>query len=76
MCSAETSTVNSIGEEAKYRYGTTNIGNPVFMDNIATAGKAEHRMKGISNCARMEKEKKTSFGLEETKYMIIKTGTK
>ena len=41
MCCAETSTVNSIGEEVKYRYGKINIGMAVFMDDIATAGKAE-----------------------------------
>ena len=40
----------------------------------ATAGNAEHIMKGINNCARMKKEKKISFGLEKTKYMIVKTG--
>ena len=74
MCCAETSTVNSIGEEVKYRYGKINIGMPVFMDDIATAGKAEHIRKGISNCARMEREKKISFGLKKTKYMIVKTG--
>ena len=45
MCCAETSTVNSIGEEVKYRYGKINIGMPVFMDDIATAGKAEHKGK-------------------------------
>ena len=39
MCFAETSTVNSIGVEVKYRYGKMNIGMPVFMDDIATAGK-------------------------------------
>ena len=74
MCCAETSTVNSIGEEVKYSYGKINIGMPVFMDDIATAGKAEHIKKGIKNCARMEKEKKMSFGLKKTKYMIVKTG--
>ena len=47
---------------------------PVFMDDIATADKAEHIRKGINNCARMEKEKKISFGLKKTKYMIVKTG--
>ena len=46
---------------------------PVFMDDIATAGKAEHTRKGINNCARMEKEKKISFGLKKTKHMIVKT---
>ena len=60
--------------EKKYRYGKINIGMPVFMDDIATAGKAEHIRKGIKNCARMEKEKKISFGLKKTKYMIVKTG--
>ena len=29
----------------------------VFMDDIATAGKAEHLRKGINNCAMMGKEK-------------------
>ena len=73
MCCAETSTVNRIGE-VKYSYGKINIGMPVFMDDIATAGKAEHIRKGIKNCARMEREKKISFGLKKTKYMIVKTG--
>ena len=39
MCCAETSTVNN-GEEVKYSYGKINIGMSVFMDDIATAGKA------------------------------------
>ena len=46
----------------------------VFMDDIATAGKAEHLRKGINNCAMMEKEKKISFGLKKTKYIMVKTG--
>ena len=74
MCYSETSTVNSIGEEVKHRYGKINIGMPVFMNDIATASKAEHIRKGINNCAKMEKEKKISFGLKKTKYMIVKTG--
>ena len=40
ICCAETSTVNSIGEEVKYSYGKISIGMLVFMDDIATAGKA------------------------------------
>ena len=74
MCCAETSAVNSIGEEVKYSYGKINIGMPVFMDDIATAGKAEHIRKSINNCARMEKENKISFDLKKTKYIIVKTG--
>ena len=33
--------------EKKYRYGKINIGMPVFMDDIATTGKAEHLRKVI-----------------------------
>ena len=73
ICCAETSTVNSIGEEVKYNVKITNR-MPVFMDDIATAGKADHIRKGIKNCARMEKEKKIRFGLKKTKYIIVKTG--
>ena len=47
---------------------------PAFMDDIATAGKAEHIKKCINNCAKMEKENTISFGLKKTKYMIVKTG--
>ena len=47
MCCAETSTVNSTGEEVKYSYGKINIRMPVFIDDIETAGKAEHIRKGI-----------------------------
>ena len=74
MCCAVTYTVNSIGEKVKYSYGKINIRMPVFVDDIATAGKAEHIKKGINNCATMEKEKKISFGLKKMKYMIVKTG--
>ena len=34
-----------------------NIGMPVFMDDIATASKAEHIRKGINNCDTMKKKK-------------------
>ena len=64
MRCAETSTVNSIGQEVKYRYYKTNIRMLVFRDDIATTGKTEHIRKGINNCARIEKEKKVSFGLK------------
>ena len=70
ICCAETSTVNSIGEEVKYRYGKINIGMPVFMDDIAMAGKAEHIRKGINNCARMEKEKNMFWSKENKIYDI------
>ena len=45
MCFIETFTVNSIGEEIKYRYDKINIRMPVFMDDIATTCKSEHIRK-------------------------------
>ena len=73
MYCEEASTVHSIGE-VKYRYSNINIGIPVFIADIATTGRAEHIRKGINNCARLEKEKKISFDLKKTKYVIVKTG--
>ena len=44
------------------------------MDDIATAGKAEHVRKCINSCARTEKKEKISFCLKKTQYMMVKTG--
>ena len=44
------------------------------MDNIAAAGGIREISKRIRNCAKMEKEKKTRYGLKKTKYMMVKTG--
>ena len=52
--------------EKKYRYGKINIGMPVFMDDIATAGKAEHIRKGIKNC-KDGKGKEDKFWSKENK---------
>ena len=49
-------------------------GKPGLTNLCGSCRKAEHIRKGINNCARMEKEKKKSFGLKKTKYMIVKTG--
>ena len=44
----------------------------VYIEEIAAArGIAEIR-KGIRSCAKMEKEKKMSYGLKKTKYMMAK----
>ena len=53
MCCASTSTVNTMQECVKYQYGKAEIGMPVFMDNIAAAGKADDIRKGIQNCKRI-----------------------
>ena len=49
---------------------------PVFMDDIATEGKAEHVRKGMNNCARMEKEKKISFGLKKQNIWYLEQDEK
>ena len=65
-CCEETSTVNSIGEEVKYRYGKINIRMPVFIDDIATASNVEHIRKGINNC-KDAKGKEDKFWSKEKK---------
>ena len=62
ICCAESSTVNSIGEEVKYRYGKMNIGMPIFMDDIATASKAEHVRKGMWKDGKGKEDKFWSKG--------------
>ena len=57
---------NRIGEEVKYSYGKANVRMPVFMDGIATAGKAEHIRKGIKNCED-GKGKEDKFWSKENK---------
>ena len=66
MCCAETYTVNSI-REVRCRYGKINIGIPVLMDKIATAGRAEHIRKSINNCAKNAKRKVDKFWSKENK---------
>ena len=46
-CCAETSKVNNIREEVKYKYSRINVGMPVFMGDMGTTGKAEHIRKSI-----------------------------
>ena len=45
---------------------------PVFMNDIATSGKEEHIRKSISNGARIEQEKKMSFGLRKQNIWQLK----
>ena len=45
---------------------------PVFMNDIATSGKEEHIRKIISNGARIEQEKKMSFGLRKQNIWQLK----
>ena len=48
----------------------------VYMDDIAVAGGIAEIRKGIRNYAKMEKEKKISYGLKNTKYMMVKARKK
>ena len=46
----------------------------VYVDDISTVGDADDIRKGIRNCAEMERKKKFIYGMEKTRYMVIKTG--
>ena len=74
MCYAATASVNDIGENVCYKYGDTEIGMPVFMDNISAVGGAEEIRKGIRKCRKMETLKKFEYGLKKTNIMIVRTG--
>ena len=74
MCWASTSSVNEIQEAVKYQYGKVEIGMSVLMDGIASVETADNIRKAIQNYGRMEIEKKMIYGLNKTKYMVIKTG--
>ena len=69
-----TSKVNDISEKVEVKYGEILIGMPIFMDDIAAIGGTEDRRKGISNCRKMEIEKKMEYRLIKTNIIVIKTG--
>ena len=68
MCCATTARVNVV------KYRDTEIGMPVFMDDISAVGDAEEIRKGIRYCRKMETLKKFAYGLKKTKIMIVRTG--
>ena len=52
--------------------GTVEVGMPLFMDDVnTTTHQADNIRKSIRNCSQMEIQKKYTFGLKKTKYMII-----
>ena len=73
MCCASTAKVNEIDEKVICKYGNTETGMPIFMDDIAAIGDADTIRKRIRNCRKMETEKKIQHGLKKTKYMTIIT---
>ena len=72
FCCASTVKVNDIGESVVEECGKTRVGMIVFMDDINTTTKISNNIRSsIRNCRKMEIEKKYTFGLKKTKYMII-----
>ena len=47
MCCATTARVNDIGEKVCCKYGDTEIGMPISMDDISALGDAEEIKKGV-----------------------------
>ena len=74
MCCATTFRMNDIGEKVCCKYGDTEIGIPVFMDDISAVADAEEIRKGIRNFRNMETLKKFEYGLKKTKLVIVRTG--
>ena len=74
MCCATIARVNDIREKVCCKYGDTEIGMSVFMNDISAVGDAEEIRKGIRNCRKMETLKKFEYGLKKTKIMIVRKG--
>ena len=72
LCCVSTAKVNDIGEEVKESLEEIQIGMLIFMDDINSTSKdAENIKRAIRNCRALEEQKKFTFGLDKTKYMII-----
>ena len=72
FCCASTAQINEIGEKVVEKCGNTDVGILVFMDDINTTTSQVNNIKNtIKNCRLMEIEKKYTFGMKKTKYMVI-----
>ena len=60
ICCAETSQVNNGEESVKYQYEQVDVGVPVFMDDIMSAGDHDDVSKAVKSCRNMEKKTKKS----------------
>merc|ERR1719494_73096 len=75
ICCSEVDEINNINEVVSVPYGPDmDIGMPEYVDDVSAAGDPSDIRKGIRNCREMEKYKFT-YGLDKTKYLIVKTGT-
>ena len=70
MCCTTTARVDDIGEKVCCKYGGTEIGMQVFMDDISAVGEAEE----IRNRREMETLKKFDYGSKKTKIRVVGTG--
>ena len=74
LCCVETDQINFVGEDQSRPLGHVIVGILIFMDDVMSAGNAEIARKCIRNLGVMERQKKFTFGLKKTNYMVIETG--
>ena len=74
MCCIETDSINRIGEFGESNIGELEMGILGYVDDILGGVKAEAVRRAIRKMRQLEKEKKYTFGLDKTKYMVMKTG--
>ena len=74
LCCIETDQINQIGEDQGKPLGNQVIGILVFVDDVMSAGTAADVERCIRNLHEMEKQKKFTYGLKKTKYMVINSG--
>ena len=76
LCCAATDKVNVIDETNFYKINDLDIKNLIYVDNILGSGSKNDVLKLANNLRRMEEEKKFTFNVEKTAYMIVKTSRK
>ena len=74
MCCIETDSINRLGERNDSNVGKIAVGILGYVDDILGGDKAEAVRKTIRKMRQLETEKKYTFGIDKTKYMVINTG--
>lgn len=74
LCCVVTDQINKINEPQERNLGHECVAMLIFVDDVMTAGNAEESRVAIRSCKMMEQQKKFTYGLKKTKYMILNTG--
>ena len=75
MCCIETDSINRLGEYSEVNIGKIEAGILGYVDDILGGEMAESVRKVIRKMRELEIQKKFTFGIDKTKYMVVETGS-